>query len=51
MSTRSETRRLNLREEERFQAPMDADHYLGALPKMGNALWLSLPGTASGWRC
>ena len=26
-------------EEERFQALMDAHHYLGALPKIGHTLW------------
>ncbi|MEY2875601.1 MAG: hypothetical protein RLZZ373_2972, partial [Pseudomonadota bacterium] len=26
-------------EEARFQALMDAHHYLGALPKIGHTLW------------
>jgi len=26
-------------EEERFQALMEAHHYLGALPKIGHTLW------------
>lgn len=38
-------------EEARFQALMEAHHYLGALPKIGQPCGISPPGTASGWRC
>ena len=66
-----ETRRLNLREivlqpvaaseEERFQALMEAHHYLGALPKIGHTLWYVanwngqwlalLSFSAAAWKC
>jgi hypothetical protein len=48
-------------EEARFQTLMDAHHYLGALPKIGNTLWyvatwhgqwLALLGfSAAAWKC
>ena len=66
-----EARRLNLREivlqgvgaheEERFQALMEAHHYLGALPKIGHTLWYVatcngewlalLSFSAAAWKC
>jgi hypothetical protein len=67
----SEARRLNLREivlqpvaaheEGRFQALMEAHHYLGALPKIGHTLWYVatwngewlalLSFSAAAWKC